>query len=209
MYEYFVNHVDNVLAAKNFDYNEGSAYYDFPSYHKDRMGSLSYSFDIGPIHFVQLNNHPTYTTSWEYWNFWDALNDKFFVEDPALAWLEADLKAASEAGQHIFLNYHDPDGWGDGKADGSTDSYFESLLGQYKVTAIFAGHKHDELGEFMDYDNVHSGTVDVPVILSGGVEAKSALMVRFNNNKDEVVVKTIDTTGGTYQTLEKTTYTMY
>ena len=72
----------------------------------ERTGSLSYSWDEckgdGCIHFVQLQNFPTYTanfTAWPGFRTWHVTS--------SLSWLARDLKP--HAGRPVVINYHDYD----------------------------------------------------------------------------------------------------
>ncbi|WP_240532114.1 hypothetical protein [Bartonella birtlesii] len=63
-------------------------------------GSLSYSWDYGDIHYVQLHNYPTYTAH---------LSDGHMKAriTKALGWLKKDLAAAHKRGKVTILNFHD------------------------------------------------------------------------------------------------------
>src|SRR5581483_11558281 len=69
----------------NYDFSERS-YYKFPELRTDYSGSLSYSFNIGNVHFVQLQNFPSYTDDWNSWNFGAARRDFYYIK-PSFYWL--------------------------------------------------------------------------------------------------------------------------
>jgi cytolysin (calcineurin-like family phosphatase) len=61
MVTYFADQVSS-LNVIDFDYSvQQTPLVGIPSVRYDYVGSLAYSFEIGDIHFVQLNNCPTYT----------------------------------------------------------------------------------------------------------------------------------------------------
>ncbi|WP_273721046.1 metallophosphoesterase [Bartonella sp. ML71XJBT] len=105
-------------------------------------GSLSYSWDYGDIHYVQLHNYPTYTAH---------LSDGHTTVriTKALGWLKKDLAAADKRGKVTILNFHDARPY-----FGDHDSHFlhpqnaknlaafKSLMTSHNVKAIFVGHEH-------------------------------------------------------------------
>ncbi len=199
MMEYFINEVEGTLRPTAFDYQVSDPYYQFPSYRRDKSGSFAYSWDVGPIHFVQLNNFPTYQAQWNIWHFGAALRDYYDVQS-ALSWLETDLSLARERGQKIVLNYHDPSQhWN------QNDAEFIQLLEDYAVSVVFAGHFHSQSGEFKRYNNSRQG---VPVILAGGSDYQTFLLARFHNG--ELTVEKVDSTGGKdYALSQPKQYTLY
>ncbi|WP_419534377.1 metallophosphoesterase [Endozoicomonas sp.] len=123
------------LNVRSFDYYDTGVIYEFPSLKKEYSKSFAYSWDIGNIHFVQLNNYPTYTAKWNGWNFSRARYDYFNIQS-ARNWLINDLKKARKEGKHIILNYH---------ISGYTNE-IKDILRRYQVSAIFAGHLHPYIG---------------------------------------------------------------
>ncbi|WP_022708774.1 aegerolysin family protein [Bartonella bovis] len=116
----------------------------FPGVQPTRFieGSLSYSWDYGDIHYVQLQNFPIYTVH---------MSDVYFSINitKSLDWLEKDLKAAADRGKTTILNFHDAR-----RHVGDHDSHFikpeniqdltkfKSILARYDIAAIFVGHTH-------------------------------------------------------------------
>ncbi|MBX4335257.1 metallophosphoesterase [Bartonella raoultii] len=105
-------------------------------------GSLSYSWDYGDIHYVQLHNYPTYTAH---------LSDNHTTVriTEALEWLKKDLEAADKRGKVTILNFHDgrpyfPDGDSHFLHPQNMKSLaaFKSLITSHNVKAIFVGHEH-------------------------------------------------------------------
>lgn len=73
------------LANFNFDYDE-----------KKRIGSGAYSWDTGNVHYVQLNNYPTYFA-----------NLGSVKVTKSIEWLDKDLSTAHRRGKVTILNFHD------------------------------------------------------------------------------------------------------
>ena len=150
---------------KSFDFNSSKVYYKFPQNRIDHKGSLSYSWDVGNVHFVQLHNHASYQTEWNSWNSSKILRDYYFIK-PAYKWLRADLKKATKEGKKIIISMHDA-------PHGGRDKEFKKILEEFKVSAMFGGHYHSTVGQY--------GTVlGVPVFLSGASVYRSALVVHFD-----------------------------
>ncbi len=63
-------------------------------------GSLSYSWDYGDIHYVQLHNYPSYTVHLKRPSMEVQINK-------SLDWLKKDLKAADTKGKVTVINFHD------------------------------------------------------------------------------------------------------
>lgn len=166
------------LGIQDFDF-VGSDSYEFPELETRIQGSLAYSWTVDDVHFVQLNNYPTYTTS--YSNFRSDRGRRYTVEiNDALAWLESDLIEARNAGQAIILNMHDPSQqWG---ADAGREAFLE-LIQTYGVSAVFAGHVHSSVGR-------EGNLGGVPLFYSGSSSYSQYVLVDFF--ADEMVVQPVD-----------------
>lgn len=190
------------LNPHRFDYSESGVYYSFPEYRKDHRGSLGYSWEIGNVHFVQLNNYPTYDTNWNGWNFGSARRD-FFDINSALNWLRSDLSDARNRGKKIVLNMHD---WGDHW--NRNDSGFVQILKDYKVSAIFAGHIHSNVGKVSQYTDLHGSGKHLPVFRSGAAVFHDYLLVRFQGS--QMVVQKVDSSNGSNYSLSNVgSYSLY
>lgn len=154
---------------------ETNNYYNFPEYRYIYNGSLAYSFNIGNLHFVQLNNYPLYTVSWNSWI--GGVSREYYNIGPSLDWLDNNLKKAREEGKHIIINMHDADL---GKAN---DRYHE-ILDKYDVSAVFAGHFHAINGIYV----YHGKEKKIPVYLSGAASYQDYLTVEFNLSKKKARV---------------------
>ncbi|WP_345097308.1 metallophosphoesterase [Bartonella acomydis] len=129
-------------------------------------GSLSYSWDYGDIHYVQLHNYPTYTAH---------LSDGHMKVriTTALGWLKKDLAAADKRGKVTILNFHDgrPYLWDNDShfihpQNAKSLSVFKSLITRHNVKAIFVGHKH-----YRAYCRAKNDTVfgNIPVYTAGAL----------------------------------------
>lgn len=175
------------LNPYSFDYYQSNTYYDFPNNRRDHSGSLGYSWEIGNIHFVQLNNFPSYSTSWNGWNYSSARRD-YFTINSALTWLRNDVSNAVSRGKKIILNMHD---YG---ADAG-NSTFTSVLNDFPVTALFAGHWHERYGRYAETGPYSDGR-KMPVFTSGSAHYGTFLVTRFVNGKMYVWVMSVDQFGG-------------
>jgi len=133
-------------------------------------GSLAYSWNKGPYHFVQLHNHPDYEIP--------SLGISKSIE-----WLKQDLARATQRGQVIILNFHNP----------TELTGLSSILSGHQVAAIFAGHLHAENGRISS-----SLPNQTPIFLSGSADQHTYLRVDFKNTAGQrsIRIATIDTTAG-------------
>ncbi|MBQ0369054.1 metallophosphoesterase, partial [Providencia rettgeri] len=106
----------------NFDYDE-----------KKRIGSGAYSWDMGDVHYVQLNNYPTY---------FENLGSVKVTK--STEWLDKDLSEAYRRGKATILNFHDSyDHIAEKKYTSDKEKEkLEKMIKDYNVIAIFSGHSH-------------------------------------------------------------------
>jgi cytolysin (calcineurin-like family phosphatase) len=121
MVEYLINSVQNLKAQHpeleiSFDMSREDGY-EFPTAYETIKGSLAYSWNIGNIHYVHLNNYPMYQRSWS--NYRSDRLARINVDIlPSWEWLDNDLSLARKQGKSIIINFHDPgEHWGDGYSD--------------------------------------------------------------------------------------------
>ncbi len=114
----------------------------FETAHDIVTGSLSYSWDYGDIHYVQLQNYPTYTA-----HLSDGLTKVKITK--ALNWLKKDLAAADKRGKVTILNFHDArpylkdnDSHFLHPKNARDLAAFKSIITRHNVKAIFVGHLH-------------------------------------------------------------------
>lgn len=180
MISYFATQVSS-LNVSAFDYAFTSTPQPGPPpVRNDNVGSLAYSFDIGDLHFVQLNNYPTYTRVWQRLL---PNTDNWYDIQSSITWLRNDLQGAVADGKAIVANLHD---WG--SADVSA---FRSVLDDFPVSAVYAGHYHSSYGLYAESGPYTDGT-SVPVFLSGSAHYGTMLVSRFTNGKLYVWVLRVD-----------------
>ena len=163
--------------------------------------SLAYSWNIGRYHFVMLNNFPTYERS-------------AIGVSSALGWLRTNLAAATAAGKHSVLVFHDPDEhWRDFGRESFGE--FRNVVAANDVVAVFVGHYHDYLGRAdaagpLELEGAHAGQeisvalrvldqdkrerYPVPLFFSGNPIYNTFLLVRFTGSF--INVAAMDSTGG-------------
>ncbi len=134
-------------------------------------GSLGYSFNIGDLHFIELNDSPVHASTFKSKidGFWGEVTYRI---DPSLRWLEGDLREARRMGKIIFVNMHKRDEW----PHNQDNARFVKLMEGYGVSAVFAGHMHRQLGEFPTPARFGS----VPAFQSGGLLDGSLLYVEYD-----------------------------
>ena len=162
------------------------SYFQFSEFRVDYSGSLSYSFDIQignnrNVHFIQLQNFPSYKNDWSSWNTGLARRDFYFIK-PSFYWLKTDLAVARNRGDIIIVNLHD---YHDNFI-GEAVPQFETIIAEYGVSAVFAGHVHDNCGYFGT-----TGTSDIPFFRSGAASYQDYLVAEIDAVKNIMTVKKI------------------
>lgn len=148
-------------------------------------GSLAYSISFGQVRLVQLNNQPTYRTTFTSGWAWPLERHFRFEIDHSLDWLEVQLKEAHAHGQTLLLNLHQPSEW---QAQSDELERFKHMINRYQVAAVFAGHHHKEAGAWYR-DIKHYGKV--PVFLSGSASQSSYLLAELTEDGRTLVVKLV------------------
>lgn len=168
---------DHITWVKAIQAKSRGVNFDYTYQNKTHSGSLAYSFDIGKVHIVQLNQEPTYTVE-----FQSGVADKHdFKISSSMPWLAADLRSAKARGQITLVNLHQRAGW---KSDSVRDGEFKNLLEANGVVAVFAGHYHDQVGR--------AGSIGkIPVFQSGALMARSYLALYFDWHENIMHVKNI------------------
>lgn len=147
-------------------------YYEFPTNVKEFKGSYAWSKDIKGVHFVFLNNEPTYSFEASGYNAADARTERFNIKS-AIPWLDADLSRARAAGKPIVLVYHKPSEFKE--TDGYTRARFEDLVRKYKVSLIFWGHYHQN--GVAPQASTFGGA---PAVYSGSASTQTYLIANFD-----------------------------
>lgn len=119
------------------NYNEDIVRNQVSGNFHDYYGSMSYSWDEGAIHYVQMQNFPTYEVGL-YAGYW-----RYHIQN-SLKWLEEDLEKATAAGRRIVLNFHDGTDHFIKKSSNYERDHFKSIITSNNVDAIFVGHAHNQ-----------------------------------------------------------------
>ena len=178
MVDFMVDHIKS-NGASSYDVKVSNSY-EFPENVTTTTGSLAYSWDIDNVHFVQLQNFPTYQRTWSSFVSNEARRRTYEITH-ALNWLEGDLAKARNAGKVIVLNFHDlAEHWSDSwvKDASSLKTRFVNMLNTYNVGAIFVGHLHSNLGRSSNF-----GGSSTPVFFCGSASQSKYLLVNFNGTR--------------------------
>jgi hypothetical protein len=170
-------------------------------------GSLSYSYDVGNYHFIQLNLEPSYAMPLPGYPLavpykgpfgLAAFNSPSFRVTQSWDWLQKDLAAATAAGKFSILNMH---AYGDDLTDYPVhDAGMANLLTGKRVLAIFSGHLHNEFGHKGDVPVpglpfTINGKSSVPWFRSGSAECKRFLIAEFRSGYFNVGTAVADSAG--------------
>ncbi len=124
------------MAERISDYSKELNNFSYDYDHEAWKGSLSYSWDFGDIHYVQLQNYPTYSV-----NLTHYISPTVYITK-SLDWLESDLKSAQTRGKAVVLNFHDGYDHFITNSSYAEKEKFKSLIKKYNVMAVFVGHSH-------------------------------------------------------------------
>ncbi|MDX8000861.1 phosphoesterase [Xenorhabdus sp. Reich] len=164
---------DRINEYKKMDMEAFSSYFD----EDKKTGSLAYSWDYGDMHYVQLQNYPTYTTT---------LSPTFGADTKiksSLSWLEKDLQSAANRGKTIILNFHDAKDHFAKKSSQDELNKFKQLLEKYKVIAIFVGHTHSAgKSDLYGIPLYNSGALFQGDYLVATVDGKCIQVSRYNGS---------------------------
>jgi len=171
MYEWLgLNH--DILNLTSYDMFHRS-YYLFPDFRTDFYGSASYSFNINNVHFLQLQNYPTYVNQWNGWDDTKHAYRNYVYIKSSMSWLENDLAKARNRGDSIIVCLHD---YVD-KFQGAAKATFERIMEKYQVSAIFGGHIHDQIGM---PSNSTNATSNIPFFFAGSSTYQQYLVADFD-----------------------------
>lgn len=141
-------------------------------------GSYSYMVNVGDIALIQLNLSPLYER--HVYIPGEYMESTQFQVRSSLRWLEGALRLARSGNKSIFINMHRREGWPPGDTE-----RFKRLLQDYGVQAVFAGHRHGELG-------LAGGSApsfgNIPVFQSGALANQSYLIVEMLRNAGQFAV---------------------
>eukprot|EP01132_Coremiostelium_polycephalum_P002444 gene2444-3018_t len=139
-------------------------------------GSLAYSFNIENIHIVQLQYAPLYEKSWYNYQPLAPVFTGYYEITSSISWLQSDLNAAVSRGDKIIICMHH---WG---SEWDIGYFQNTILANYPVTAMFAGHFHDQFGIGGNYQNT-------PLFFSGNPMYHRYLLLTFDINRNKLVVR--------------------
>ncbi|HEX2095472.1 MAG TPA: metallophosphoesterase [Longimicrobiaceae bacterium] len=162
----------------SYDFEERS-YYKFPELRTDFTGSLAYSFNLGKVHFVQLQNFPSYTDEWNSWNLGGARRHFYYIK-PSFYWLRHDLAIARNRGDVILVSLHD-------YHDNFVEPYvseFNGILKEYGASAVFAGHIHPDCGRIGTV-----GETGIPFFRSGAASYQDYLVADVDTAAGRMTVR--------------------
>lgn len=163
--------------------------------------SLAYSWDYGRVHYVQLQNYPTFEADIQLSSviteklenlFFGVTNENTIVIRNSLDWLEDDLKKAKERGKVIILNFHDgklPYSSNDREASFINKTpkkqldRFRDIITKFQVKAIFVGHSHQRSFYQKLNDEVFGS---VPVFTSGALFRGEYFLLSVRKSKISV-----------------------
>ncbi|MGU3489678.1 metallophosphoesterase [Enterobacter bugandensis] len=137
-----------------------------------QMGSLSYSWDNGVFHFVQLHNYPTYHVKLDDW----AGNFGFDITK-SLDWLKKDLEQAVQRNKYIIINFHDGTDHFKKETSDYEREFFKKIITDNKVMAIFVGHAHNA---YQHTDSAFYGST--PVFVSDALFNNGYYVVQSDAN---------------------------
>lgn len=176
---------DNIIWTRAIQEQARGLNFDHSYSRSVHKGSLSYSFDVGKVHVVQLNNEPTYTARFGTGGaFMSPGEERRFEITSSLEWLKKDLAAAKARGQYTIINMHKPDDWQNEDVYKRT---FKHIIGNKRVIAVFAGHYHTSLGK-----KSYPAFGDVPMFSSGAIMHSNYLRLMFDWRKNQLQVSWYD-----------------
>eukprot|EP00590_Aulacoseira_subarctica_P010720 CAMPEP_0172418800 /NCGR_PEP_ID=MMETSP1064-20121228/5243_1 /TAXON_ID=202472 /ORGANISM="Aulacoseira subarctica , Strain CCAP 1002/5" /LENGTH=671 /DNA_ID=CAMNT_0013157905 /DNA_START=223 /DNA_END=2238 /DNA_ORIENTATION=+ len=133
-------------------------------------GSLSYSFNIGKVHYVILQLYPSYRKHWEnYFGY------RHYVMLESWDWLQFDLASARKRGDIIFVFTHAYEDTGGGWNNRKEIRKFNQMLCKYSVSAFFSGHLHWLAGYQKDI-----GYCKIPFFRTGSAGYQHYLVADIN-----------------------------
>ena len=139
-------------------------------------GSLAYSFTIGHVHIVMLQNYPAYKREWN--NLILGIGGDTYNIKPSLDWLSQDLEQARERFETtlVFTHAYNDDQF----QPGPEFEAFKKLVARTEVSAVFAGHIHSLCAKI---DTITGGNKPVPVFRSGAASYQDYLVADLDFTK--------------------------
>jgi hypothetical protein len=138
-------------------------------------GSMAYSFTIARLHIVMLQDYPAHTDDWWEYKFVPLVNKRYVILN-SFDWLTKDLRAARTRGEASIVfthSYEDKDQF----AFGTDLEYFNKILCENGVAAVFCGHMHEQCGKLTE---ITEGGVSIPVFRSGAASQQDFLLAEID-----------------------------
>src|SRR5450830_843559 len=150
-------------------------------------GSMSYSWDYKDVHFVQLQNFPSYHVALTAWT------ERYAWVSSSISWLREDLRLARLRGKKdIIINFHQDDHNFPPWTDDYNTRQFRAIIDTFKPLAIFTGHRHVFTKvQYID----HALFGNVTVFRSGAALNGEVSIVTYDNGK--LIVTNNDSASGT------------
>jgi len=140
-------------------------------------GSMAYMLEFGGLYAIQLQNEPTYTTSF-------TSSGKRYQIKSSLAFLKDALELAKSKNRDVILNMHKApyDNWSVPR-----DPEFMRLMKQHqhRILGIFAGHLHKSIGKVRQIG-------DIPVYLSGASHYATWLTADYDLSTRTLTVRKVE-----------------
>lgn len=192
------------LGTVGVDFRTVDSYSDQAALLTEYTGSMSYSWDIGNVHFVQMHNYPIYEREWTAYNTDKSTQYTVRIKS-ALTWLANDLAKARNAGKIIILNYHDSDQHWAEKTEVALllqVTEFGKIIDKYGVSAVFVGHYHTWSGmnsisrNWIKTRAYEAGTNAIPVYFCGSASQSKYLCVKFDTRAKKMTIETVNSKDG-------------
>jgi len=162
-------------------------------------GSMSYSWDYNGVHFVQLQNYPTYRVELTSWTA------RYIWIDRSLSWLHEDMRLARLRGMSaIIVNFHQDNDFFSRTATVAERLQFRAIMNTYTPLAIFVGHQHQFARE-EHHDDPLFGNVNV--YRTGAAFEAKAHIVTYDNKK--LTISEMEEKGGVLEQLPDKRYEEY
>lgn len=153
-------------------------------------GSLSYSFDIYNVHFVQLNNYPGFTVDWSSYISRYARRYRVTIKD-CYDWLKADLNKARNEGKAIIVCQHQLWFDSDNQNIVSIREKYINLYNEYGVSAVFVGHEHKYFGAVRNYKNLKC-----PAFYCGATSQCNYILIEVDSETCKLKVQGVSSLDG-------------
>jgi len=158
------------------------------------QGSMSYSWDYKGVHFVQLQNFPSYHVELTAWT------GRYALVSTSISWLREDLRLARLRGvKDIILNFHQDNDQFHAWSNYWLTTQFRAIIETFKPLVIFAAHRHNFEKQTYVNDSLFG---NVTVYRTAAAHDARVHLVTYNNGT--LTIKEVDAKSG--QIKELNTY---